>query len=516
MNFILNNRKMNNNPNIFGMFNSSNQNGNSNGGESFNPNYPMNENPSYFSGQNFGNMNKNNNIQNNSQSNQSESMKKEIQLENEIRDHLKCYICLTKVNKPAMCKYCKKICCLPCINKWLVNHHFCGMCKHLITHQDMIPLPFLDDMSTYFIANIDNHPKNNPNNINQNQNNIGMKNNNKINISNKNQQNINESNDNKDICPKHKTKIDYYCIQCNKYFCSNCLVFFSEEGKKHQNHLVLPLSKMNNLGIKEAVNQYKQLPQTKNIIDNLIALINMRLKENEIKKENTKNYIKLIEDLYLKKIEDNTKELKAILTNLTSQKDSIETSINSVPNGFSNIVDRNDFVQGSIVSKDLQKLNRVNENLENEIKEISEINPKLYIENYETDLLEINIPYGGQYNEGLELTNYKLDIIPNYPSRLIMQYLQGKIIISFCVDIDAPLNAPNYPKFYSYIVFKNLEYGAQLLNLPSQSLIQENRDKFGRIMKQINSTEFDAHQFLVLGGNDKIIRLKLFIIKTYK
>ena len=505
---------MNNNQNMFGMFNSSNQNGNSNGGESFNPSYPMNENPSYFSGQNLRNMNKNNNNQNNSQSNQSESMKKEIQLENEIRDHLKCYICLSKVNKPAMCKFCKKICCLPCINKWLLNHHFCGMCKHLITQQDMIPLPFLDDMSTYFIANIDNHPKHNQNNINQNQNNIEMKNNIKKNISHKNQQNINEDDGNKDKCQTHNAKIDYYCIQCNKYYCSNCLVFFSEEGKKHQNHLVLPLAKMNNLGIKEAINQYKQLPKTKNILDHLIDLIKMRLKENEIKTENTKNYLKLIEALYLSKIEDNTKELKAILTNLMSQKDSIETSINSIPNGFSNIVDRNDFVQGSIVSKDLQKLNRVNENLESEIKEKSEINPKLYIENYETDLLEIDIPYGGQYNEGLELANCKLDIIPNYPSKLIMKYLQGKIYISFCVDIDAPLNAPNYPQFYSYIVFKNLKYGSQLLNLPNQTLFQENRNE--RKRQQINSNEFEANQFLILGGNERKIRLKLFIIKTYK
>ena len=488
---------------MFNLNNSSNPNGNYNGSEY----------PNYLNTQNFLNMNNlNNNNQNNPQSNQNDSMKKEIQLENEIRDHLKCYICLSKVSKPAMCKFCKKICCLPCINKWLINHEFCGMCKQPITKQDMIPLPFLDDMSTYFISNIDNHPKNIPNN------NSGMKNNNNLNISNKNKKNLKDSEDNKnkDICQKHNAKIDYYCLQCNKYYCSNCLVFFSEEGKKHQNHLVIPLAKMNNLGIKEAIDQYKKLPQTKKNLEHLINLIQMRLKENEIKHENTRRTIDLIRDSYLAKIDQNTNELKKILSNLMSQKDLIETSINSIPNGFNNIVDKNDFGQGSIVSKELQKINRIDENIENEIKEKSEINPKLLIENYETDLLEIDIPYGGQYNEGLEIVNYKLNIIPNYPSKLIMNYLQGKVYISFCVDIDEPLNAPTYPKFHSYIIFKNLRYGSQLLNLQNQSLIQENKDRNRRFRQQINSNDFDAQQFLVLGGNDKKVRLKLFITKTYQ
>ena len=88
-----------------------------------------------------------------------EEQKKEDQLEDEIRDHLKCYICLGKVLKPKMCKYCKKICCSECIDHWLEDHSFCGICKHQVTSQDMISLPFLDHMSTFFINNIDNQKR---------------------------------------------------------------------------------------------------------------------------------------------------------------------------------------------------------------------------------------------------------------------------------------------------------------------------------------------------------------------
>ena len=90
-----------------------------------------------------------------------EAQKKENQLEDEIRDHLKCYICLGKVFKPKMCRYCKKICCSACIDQWLQDHSFCGICKHNVSSQDMISVPFIDDMSTFFINNIDNQKKKN-------------------------------------------------------------------------------------------------------------------------------------------------------------------------------------------------------------------------------------------------------------------------------------------------------------------------------------------------------------------
>ena len=62
--------------------------------------------------------------------NMSKDLKKEIEIEDNIRDYLKCYICLTKVIKPKMCKFCKRICCERCINRWMETHNFCGVCKH--------------------------------------------------------------------------------------------------------------------------------------------------------------------------------------------------------------------------------------------------------------------------------------------------------------------------------------------------------------------------------------------------
>ena len=219
-----------------------------------------------------------------------EEIKKEQELEEQIRDSLKCYICLSKVTKPKMCNFCKRICCEVCINKWLENHSFCGICKRHITAQDMITLPFLDDMSQFFINNIDNqHKKNMINNKQQSKD--KNKNVKPLNNINNNMNNITEVSEgteftprNDSICQQHGNKIDYYCVQCNKYFCSQCLIFFGTEKDKHKDHLIVKTSKLNDLGVNRAINEYKKLSETKNSINDLVGLCNLNKKENQIKK----------------------------------------------------------------------------------------------------------------------------------------------------------------------------------------------------------------------------------------
>ena len=60
-----------------------------------------------------------------------------------------------------MCPYCKRNCCEDCINKWLEDHNFCGICKHRISRIDMIEIPFLDKMSNFIMHKIDDQEKKN-------------------------------------------------------------------------------------------------------------------------------------------------------------------------------------------------------------------------------------------------------------------------------------------------------------------------------------------------------------------
>ena len=459
---------------------------------------------------------------NNNESNQlSEEQKKEIAVENEIRDHLKCYICLSKVKKPKMCKFCKRLCCSDCINSWLTGHDYCGICKRKVTLDDLILVPFVDDMSTYFINNIENHPKHQLGKIDKSK--IKNKNKTVLVSSKKNKNEIINVNDEKEekneqkICQTHGNKIDYYCVQCDKYFCSNCLVFFGQEVKKHQNHLILQVAQMNDLGILEAVNEYKKLPETKNTIEHFIGLCNLKLKENKIKRCEFEDNINIVKKKKKKKLEDSTKDLENILNNLKNQKDRIDGSIGSIPNGFNNIVNSNDHAQGDVMTQELKKLNKIDKYMEVEIKEKSKMKPKLFIENYETDFIEIKIPYGGQYNEGAEIFNQKLNIIPNNLCKLNITYLQNQVYISLSIDINLPLNSPEYPKFYSYVILRNQKYGLEFRNLSNQVFPQDFiRGNSGKsLAQQINNIDFDFQQFIYLSGEEKIIKMKIFITKVY-
>ena len=78
-----------------------------------------------------------------------------------------------------------------------------------------------------------------------------------------------------------------------------------------------------------------------------------------------------------------------------------------------------------------------------------------FYENYESDYLEFSLPFGGQYLEGGEIANKELNFIPGNKSKITMKYLQDQVYISFSIDINLPLNSPEFPKFYTYITLKN-------------------------------------------------------------
>ena len=466
-----------------------------------------------------------------------QKMKKEIEIENNIRDVLKCYICLTKVRKPRMCQNCKKICCEACITKWLENHSSCGICKHHVTLNDMIALPFLDDMSSFFINNIDNHPKNkeifnndiSSNKLNQKTfqenrketNNEGKKINNYVNnidneiiMNNINETNeeseIEESERDKNMCANHNSKIEFYCIQCNKYFCSKCLVFFGEESKKHSQHYIIKVDKIDDLGVTEAIKEYNKLPETKNKIENLIGLCNLKIKENEIKKYETIKTINIIKDLYIKDIDEESLAIKDILKQLIVSKNEILNQYSSFLNKYLDIMKNNNIIEAQRMNLEFKQLNDINQKIEKDIKEKSKIIPKIYIENYQTDFIDFNILVSGQqFSENQELLNEDVNLNINYPCKLKIRYLRNKIIISCHLTVNEPINSPEFPILYIYIIFRSQKYGLEFINLSNKNksqIISQN-------IEQINSIEFDKFLFLCNGENK--ISLKFFVTKSY-
>ena len=335
-----------------------------------------------------------------------------------------------------------------------------------------------------------------------------------LNILNDNEENQNL---NQTICPLHNNKIEFYCVQCNQNYCSICVAVFSPEAKKHTNHIIVHISKINNPNISKVISEYKKLNQTKSNMNDIIGVCNYKIRENYIKRNEFEYNLSLIKDSYLKKLDDSLQDLYTVLNELKKQKEKIENSIGSIPNGFNNIVTSNDYVQGGIISEELKKLNKFDQNLENNIKLMAKSQPRIIVENYQSDFIEISIPYNCQYNEGLEIFNKNLNFMPNNKCILIVKYLENKVFISMSIDINMPLNSVDFPKFYCYITIQNQKYGLEFNNLPAQSFPQDvnRQNNRNRNFQQINSTEIDFGQFMFLAGDDKKVKMKIYAMKVY-
>ena len=497
----LNNMSMNPNMNQINNFFNTNSNNNMNNNINNNINNFNSQNNMMMSIQNLQ-MNQINQIPNNNQGN------------NTINNKLQCILCYNKVNKPKRCKFCSQLYCNDCIVKWLNLHDYCQNCKQKITENDIENVSLDEDMSNAtkklnmerIKKNVNKHKSMVFGNGNQIKNNI-------YNLLNNNEQ----GNVNPNICQIHGKPFEYYCFQCGQYYCSNCLVFFNQENNKHANHFILNINQMNDGKIKEIITEYKKLTETKSNIDNVIGLSNYKLRENYIKINQFESSLNIIKEEYLKKIDESYQDLDTLLNELKIQKEKIETSIGSIPNGFNNIVQSNDHVQGAIMSEELKKLNRIDPNLENNIKQMEEIQPKIFVDNYHSELLQIQIPYSGQYNEGLEIFKNTIKLIDNTRSILVIKYLQKKVFISFSIDINAPLNSVELPKYYCFVTIKNQNYGLEFNNLLNQNVSNDVvRVNSGRAnLQQINSNEFDFDQLMFMCGNDKIIKMQIYVMKIY-
>lgn len=532
-------------------------------------NFSLNQNQLQNSSNNANNQNSSNLNNNNSSKNRNlskkkfieekekklkekeiEDQKKENQLEDEIRDHLKCYICLSKVFKPKMCRYCKKICCAKCIDKWLEDHSFCGICKHDLSPQDMISVPFLDDMSTFFINNIDNPkkkfldnsrttikrpgeniipgPRDNINNakkiqklnfVNRPNINININNNLENNLSNiENEVNETEEDElDENICQEHGENISYYCIQCDKYFCSKCLVFFGAEQQKHKNHYIVPASKINDLGVSQAIKEYKKLGETKEKIKNVIGLINMIKKEKDIKKYEILNTLDLIREYNKIKMDEELKKYQDIISYVKTEKNNIEQQSKSLPNELSYILDQNDINKANEINNKIISLNnKIPPQMYLQLQEQGYQSQNIYIENFQTDFIQKRLNINEELNDNCEIINIPISLIPHHSANFSINYSNGIFRINFIVSVNDDINSAKYPIYNTYIIFRGMGYSMEFITLKNEFFEKkrkkENLNGLNR-REQINTVNIEKDKFLYLCDNQYQIQFKICVVK---
>ena len=356
----------------------------------------------------------------------------------EIKDTLTCFICTAKVLDPLMCPKCKKLVCTNCIKKWFEqDHDKCPFCQTQSSFENMISLPFMNDLSEYFIKEIDNK-KNEKNKINMKDLNKIIDDDEEI-ISISNSQNslnnfsdINNINDDKknlsktqiisnkiefdgesninnennfiqysnikrgELCPNHKGEIiEYYCLNCNTKHCSKCLMIINKESKIHEGHKIITIEQKNKYNLDEIKEDINNLSNVANEISKYKDTIDMDSKIIEKREEFVKKVIDEFKEYYIKKSGNKRDRLDIKAHLIQNQLDRINNIRNNYTESLNNFVERDDengFKEYQQKIKDFKDTNDYqypnNFNLT--------FNPNLKF--YETDYIDIDI---NEYDENI-------------------------------------------------------------------------------------------------------------------
>ena len=421
-----------------------------------------------------------------------EIFKKKKQDENnkaEIKDKLKCYICMDKLRKPRVCKYCNRPACESCVLNWLREKHSCGFCRKKINFEETIEIPIINDIADFFIKAVYKEDDKKSNNDNDDLNN------NKIFDS--YTQIISSSKLRDDECLKHKKKYEFFCFQCNEKYCDKCLTIFNESAKIHENHTIVPLEQLDeNKSANEIMTEYNKLKQTNKKLDDLINLCNQKLNELQIEKNNFINQIEFIESGKNLALDSVIYQLNDKYDLIKSKKDEFTNSIDRTPIALQNIIKLNDFGQGKQIYEHLSNLNK----LASEKEDIRDL-PKdfINIESFVSDNLEIIVP--NNIDNGLNINqpiiNDQLDnLIPNINIKVSFEYRSYDV----CFKINLKRNIDNkldLSKILCFIIFKKKDYGIEFLIIKNQI----NKNNEIELYSNISSSVFNSFA----NDNNKII-----------
>ena len=424
------------------------------------------------------------------------SIKKKLENEKnkaEIIDKLKCYICMEKIKKPRMCKFCQRAACENCLKNWLQTKNQCGFCRTKIKFSDTIEMPIINDIADFFLKNITNQKQ--P---------VVIKDNNKNNFISEIHDSFKEEIPFKleegNICPKHKNNYEYYCYQCNQKYCDKCLVFFNDSAKIHENHMIISLDEKekNKNKINETMEEFQKLNKTNSDLDNLINLCELKLRELEIEKNNFIEEIDFIKDEISTKYDDFNYNLKSKEELAKTKESEFANSIDTTPNAIQNIIKLQDYGQGKQIYEHLSNLNKYaldNNDILNLPQEY------LFIETFTSEQIELFLP---NINNNKPIINEQtFNFIPNYIMKLTFENMFENIFIKINLRKEFGNNL-DFEKILCFIILRNKKYGCEFIKMKAD-LSELNEI---RLYSTIGKNIF----FSFKDENDKIIYKLYFMI----
>ena len=317
-----------------------------------------------------------------------ESAKIEENIGSEIKDTVKCYICLDKITKPKMCPHCHRIACEKCLYNWFItlNKIKCGFCREKTSFNSMISVPFMDIVVDF----VDKYFKK------------------------KTEEEKGKNILDKDFieyCPEHVNELlYYYCLDCGKAYCKTCFVFFGEEKDKHVGHSIIEYEKYKNMSFpllkKNKEKLEKNIEHVQENINRCLAYKKIyeheRKMGNEFIKQLQNEFNKHIDNI-MNIIDEQINKLKGYINEYNKHQKELEEFYDSMKNKSY------DKSCESLIIK-LTKINQQKFFSSKDIKKLNDLSKEMFVNTYQSKF--------GQFNhdnmflkKGLKLGNSPYEIV---------------------------------------------------------------------------------------------------------
>ena len=368
----------------------------------------------------------------------------------QVKDHLKCYICYNKIEKPRMCRNCNKLACEECLKNWFSNKKQCAFCRSKMRFEDTIYVPIMEEISTYFINEAEKEPI-----INDSCNTCIISRNEEMNSYDNNE----KGNENK--CKEHNALYEYHCVQCNQNYCSNCLLFFNKSARIHENHFILPISQLESMEIKETIDEFRKLDISKKNIEDLIKLCNLKIKEMEIEKSQNLNILDMIKKNINDKLDTHKKAYTNQYNSLKSKDDEITRAFETTPIALQNIVNSKDHGQGEKIYEHIKSINK------GYVRNYDTNTNKLknnFIESFTTEQFEFTLPNEGTFTEYMDIFNKQLNnFIPDNQIQILLKYIKNYMCFTIVIKNVNNNYHQDKVRYYGFIIIQNKKYECEFV-----------------------------------------------------
>ena len=354
-----------------------------------------------------------------------EEKPKEENINSEIKDTVKCYICFDIITKPKMCKYCHRIACEKCLYNWFTieQKNNCGFCREKVNFNDMISVPFMSAVADFIEKVFEKKEKNE----------------------------INTNEEENDFCPNHIDEpIYYFCLDCNKGYCKICFVFFGKEKDKHVNHNIIQYEQYKNFKLNSLKNFEDKIKEKKSEINKTIKLCESYKDAYEFERKKGNAFIENLKLEFNRQINDNIRMIDdqiKLLKSFIFKYEKYNSELNNFYTKFSNkninSNNSNNFFESQKISYELiNKFTAItSEKLysKKEIDKLFDLSKEIHVNTYQSKLGEFN-------HDNMFLTkNLKLG---DSPYELIINNIQRKeVVINLMIPKDKLNFGHNFTAF---------------------------------------------------------------------